>query len=309
MANIFTPRPGNATRGTSPQLPSSFPSGLRTPLIILGLAVVAFFLLNPFRIVDEGEVGVKRWLGDAYAVLPPGLNFVVPLVEDVTVFSTRRQIWKYHKVNTYSKDIQAADNLLSVNYRIDPNKALAIYGNYGPNYRETIIDPVIYQRFKEIFGKYDAREIVNQRERLGNEVLANIRQHMPDGIIIDGVQIENIDFSDEYEHAIEAAAQAEAAVRKARQELEQRKVDAEKLVVQANAEAQARVAQATAEANAIKLKGEAEAAAIQARANALRENPNLVTLTATEKWDGKLPTTFVPGSAVPFVTVPRGSQQ
>jgi regulator of protease activity HflC (stomatin/prohibitin superfamily) len=89
------------------------------------------------------------------------------------------------------------------------------------------------------------------------------------------------------------------------QELAQKKVDAEKVVVQAQADAQARLAAAKAEADAIKLKGEAEASAIQAKANALRENPGLVALTATEKWDGKLPTTFVPGSAVPFVQVPR----
>ena len=48
-------------------------------------------------------------------------------------------------------------------------------------------------------------------------------------------------------------------------------------------------------------------AALAAKAAALRDNPNYVSLTAAEKWDGKLPTTFVPGSAVPFVTVPRGS--
>ena len=128
---------------------------------------------------------------------------------------------------------------------------------------------------------------------------------MPDGIIIEGVQIENIDFSDAYETAIEAAAQAEAAVRKAKQELEQKKVDAERVVVQATADATARVTAAKAEADAIRLKGEADAAAIAAKGAALRDNPALVNLTATEHWDGKLPTTMVPGSAVPFVQVPR----
>ena len=45
--------------------------------------------------------------------------------------------------------------------------------------------------------------------------------------------------------------------------------------------------------------------AIKAKADALRENPGLVALTATEKWDGKLPSTFVPGSAVPFIQMPQ----
>ena len=36
---------------------------------------------------------------------------------------------------------------------------------------------------------------------------------------------------------------------------------------------------------------------------ALRDNPALVALIQAEKWDGKLPNTMVPGSAVPFLSV------
>jgi regulator of protease activity HflC (stomatin/prohibitin superfamily) len=219
--------------------------------------------------------------------------------------TTRTQKRTYEKVNSYSRDIQQGDNLITVNYRMDPARAIDVYARYGETYAASNIDPVIFKRFKEIFGKYDAADIVNQREKLGAEVENNIRQNMPPGIIIEGVQIENIDFSQTYEDAIEAAATAEASVRKARQELEQKKVDAEKVVVQAQADAQARIAAAKAEADAIRLKGDAEASAIKAKADALRENPGLVALTATEKWDGKLPTTFVPGSSVPFITVPQ----
>lgn len=47
----------------------------------------------------------------------------------------------------------------------------------------------------------------------------------------------------------------------------------------------------------------AAGAALRAKGEALWDNPALVQLRATELWDGKLPTTFVPGSAVPFVAV------
>jgi len=43
--------------------------------------------------------------------------------------------------------------------------------------------------------------------------------------------------------------------------------------------------------------------AIEARAKALGTNPNLVTLVQAERWNGVLPTTMVPGSAVPFVSL------
>lgn len=297
MSNIFTPRTGN--NPNRPALPSGI---LSLPIIIL--LVVGFLVVwSGFTTIDQGNIGVRLRFGQAVDTLHPGFHVIIPFMDRVVIFSTRTKKESYDKVNAYSRDIQAADNLVSVNYRVDGAKAIEVYTRYGENFIDSIISPVIFKRFKEIFGKYDAREIVNSRDKLGVEVENNIRQNMPDGIIIEGVQIENIDFSDAYESAIEAAAQAEAAVRKARQELEQKKVDAEKVVVQANADAQARVAAAKAEADAIKLKGDAEASAIKAKADALRENPGLVALTATEKWDGKLPTTMVPGSAVPFVQV------
>ncbi|MEQ1752837.1 MAG: prohibitin family protein [Micropepsaceae bacterium] len=306
MSNIFTPRTnGNPNKG-GPLLPVGTSSLFRTPLIVLAVVAVIIFLAWPFRTIDQGDVGVKLRWGQAVGILQPGLTVVVPGMEQVVVFTTRTQKRTYEKVNSYSRDIQQGDNLITVNYRMDPARAIDVYSRYGESYAASIIDPVIYKRFKEIFGKYDAADIVNQRDKLGLEVENNIRQNMPPGIIIEGVQIENIDFSATYEEAIEAAATAEAFVRKARQELEQKKVDAEKVVVQANADALARIAAAKAEADAIRLKGEAEASAIRAKADALKENPSLVALSATEKWDGKLPTTFVPGSSVPFLQIPKG---
>ncbi|HLX13811.1 MAG TPA: hypothetical protein VKS24_01225 [Bradyrhizobium sp.] len=53
----------------------------------------------------------------------------------------------------------------------------------------------------------------------------------------------------------------------------------------------------------IRVTSEAEAAAIEAGAKALGTNPNLVTLVQAERWNGVLPTTMVPGSGVPFVSV------
>ena len=48
---------------------------------------------------------------------------------------------------------------------------------------------------------------------------------------------------------------------------------------------------------------EDEADIFTVRADALRANADLVQLQAVEKWDGKLPTTMVPSSALPFINV------
>jgi uncharacterized membrane protein YqiK len=111
---------------------------------------------------------------------------------------------------------------------------------------------------------------------------------------------------------VETAMQAQAEVQKTQQQLARQKIEAEKTVVDAQAQAdkqvidatahaKATIAQAQADAQAVQLRGEAEGKAIKAKADALAQNAQLVTLIAAEKWDGKLPTTMVPGSTVPFI--------
>ncbi len=302
MSNIFTPRTSNNQKGPSGPGMSGL---LSLPFIVIAAVVIAIFM--SYTPIDEGEVGVKLRWGQAVNTLHPGFNIVFPLMESVVLLPTRTQKYTFEEpLNAYSKDIQAADNKVSVTYSIDGAKAIIVYQRYGQDFLHTIITPIVNKRFKEVFGKYEAEKIVNERQRLGEEIEVSVSKNMPEGILIEGVQIENITFSKTYEEAREQAASAEAAVNKARQQLEQKKVDAERVVVQATADATARITAAKADADAIRLKGEAEAAALQAKAAALRDNPGYVALTAAEKWDGKLPTTFVPGSAVPFVTLPRG---
>jgi regulator of protease activity HflC (stomatin/prohibitin superfamily) len=303
MSNIFTPRAGNAGKGPSG---GGYSGLLSVPIIAIAAGVIIVWM--SYTPIDEGEVGVKLRWGQAVGTLSPGFNIVIPFMESVVVFPTREQTYTFDKpLNTYSKDIQESNNKVSVTYSVDGPKAIEVYSKYGSNFLNTIITPIVNKRFKEVFGRYEAERIVNQRQKLGEEIEESVRSNMPQGILIRGVQIENIQFSEKYEDARESAAEAEAAVNKARQQLEQKKVDAERVVVQATADATARITAAKADADAIRLKGEAEAAAIQAKAAALRDNPGYVALTSAEKWDGKLPTTFVPGSTVPFVTIPRGA--
>lgn len=88
-----------------------------------------------------------------------------------------------------------------------------------------------------------------------------------------------------------------------KQNLDKERVSAEIAVTQAKGRADSELAKATAEAQAIKLRGDAEAHAIEARAKALAQNQNLVDLIKAERWDGKLPTTVIPGNTTPFLGV------
>ena len=122
---------------------------------------------------------------------------------------------------------------------------------------------------------------------------------------IEGVQIEDIAFSNEYIRSVEARIQAEVEVQRQQQTLAQEKIKAEIAVTQATGRANSIRAEAQAQADAIVLKGDAEAKAIKARADALASNANLIALMQAEKWNGQLPITMVPNGAVPFLNVAR----
>ena len=99
--------------------------------------------------------------------------------------------------------------------------------------------------------------------------------------------------------------EAEVEVQRIRQNAEREKVTAEITAIQAEAQAQAQLAESRAKAESVTLLGNAEADAIRAKGAALRDNPALVELTKAERWDGVLPTTMVPNSAVPFIEVAK----
>ncbi|MNP43227.1 hypothetical protein D3C76_1370320 [compost metagenome] len=156
---------------------------------------------------------------------------------------------------------------------------------------------------ENVFGKFNAVAAVQNRVQLVNDISTAIKATITGPVIIDSVQVENIDFSDAYEKAIEARMAAEVQVKTREQQLATEQVQAQIRVTQAQAEADSQVAQAKADALATELRGKAEAEAIKARAQALASNQNLVELTKAERWNGVLPTTVLPNGALPFIDI------
>jgi regulator of protease activity HflC (stomatin/prohibitin superfamily) len=185
---------------------------------------------------------------------------------------------------------------MAVNYHV--TDASEVYAQFGSleNMKQRIINSRAFEQLKNVFGQFDAADAIQKRALLNTEVFTAIRNAVSGPVSIDSVQIENIAFSDQYESAVEARMQAIV-------KQQQAEADKQKRIIDADASAYEVKAAADAKAHQIEVEGKAEASAIKARGDALRDNPNLPTLVATEKWNGVLPTTMVPGSALPFLNV------
>lgn len=272
--------------------------------VVAGLTALTI-LGGSWYTVDQGERGVVLRNGAIIGTAEPGLGFKFPIVDRVVRISVQDRNRMYTDVGAYSRDQQPAILALSVSYRMPEGEVTTIYERFGgeDGLVTRVIDRQLNEAVRAVFGRYNAVEAVQQRERMAMDIREAVQRAVQGPVTIVGVQLENIDFSDAYEASIEQRMLAEVEVQRVQQNAERERVQAEIRVIQATAEAEARVAQATAEAEAITLTGEAEASAIRARGAALRDNPSLVELVQAERWNGVLPTTMVPGQTVPFLNV------
>jgi len=270
--------------------------------IFLILVICAF---GSFYQIDQGERGVVLRNGKLSSVAEPGLGFKTPVIESVRRVSVRDQAMQL-KLEAYSFDQQPAEMIVSVTYRVPVDRVADLYSEYGTlaNLQARVLERRTPDAVKNVFGRFTAVRAIQEREKLGVETTQSVMAVMRDAPVqIVGVQIEEVGFSQAYEQSIEQRMLAQVQIETTRQQKETATINAEIQVVKAKADADARREQFQAEADGIRLRGEAQAAAIEARAKALATNTNLVNLIAVEKWNGALPTTQVPGSALPFIGI------
>ncbi len=273
--------------------------------IAAGAAVVVALVLlfSTAYTIDEGERGVILRLGRVVGEAGPGLHFKIPFINSVEKISVQIQKEAFEKTDvadtrleTYSRDQQPATIAMAINYHV--TDASAVYAQFGSleNMKQRVIISRAYDKLKTVFGQFDAADAIQKRTVLNAEVFEAIRKSVAGPVVIDSVQIEDITFSQQYESAVELRMQAIV-------KQQQAEADKQKRIIDADASAYEVKAASDAKAHQIEVQGKAEAGAIQARGEALRNNPALPTLVASEKWNGVLPTTMMPGNTVPFINV------
>lgn len=290
---------------------------------VIGVATFIALLMvgcNSFYTVEQGERGIHTRTGALVAVKQPGLHGKIPFIDGVQKIEIRETPieWKRGanedgtafdaRMESYSRDQQPADIAVTVTWALPGDEATIgdIFTTYGSRERlyRAVILPKATEAVKNVFGRYDAVTVIQQREKFNLDVSTTMKALMAGyPVEISAVQIQDIEFSDAYEQAVEARMMAQVEVQKREQQKQTEQINADIAVIKAEAEAKQVTLNGEARAAVTRMSGEAEAAAIRARADALASNGRLVELTLAEKWDGTLPTTMVPGGAVPFLNV------
>ena len=223
--------------------------------------ICTFLIPSSFHQVEAGQVAVMKSLGKIVGTRMPGTYFDFCLTSKYIYFDTTVQKLDIN-TNSYSSDAQTMNIQMTVQYRIDPSKAENILTEYSNMFSlAQRIEKVADDNVKSILSKYTAMKIIETRSMISPEVEQTIKEAVGNRyyVQVTAVNLTNIDFTDEFEKAVEdkvvAEQQKEAAITKAEQELEVAKLTAQAKIEAArgDAESQKIIASASAEAMALKI--------------------------------------------------------
>jgi prohibitin 1 len=267
-------------------------------IVVIVIIAAVIFIGSSVRIVNAGSVHVVTIFGKVTGhVLEPGLNFIIPFVNNTIAYNTKKVIYetspaekqghseadyKDFPVDTNTKDGQQVVIYYTVRFSADPQKVTWIAQNIGS---EINLVEKIVKADSRIWVRNIPREFNAEQLYTGNvqEVQIKIEEKLKpifnaNGIILDEVGIREIQFNQEYVKAIEA------------KQIEAVKIEAERnKAEQAKFQKEARITQAEGQAREQELQR-------------LTITPQLNQKLWIEKWDGKLPTVMGQGTNLMDIT-------
>lgn len=238
--------------------------------------------------VPTGHTGIVTTFGQVEDyTFEAGIHFKLPWQEVVNMDNRNQKATV--DLNCFSSDIQEVAVTYTINYQIQKSNAQTIYKTIGTGYFTTVIAPRIQEAVKSVIAKYNAENLIANREKLSAEVRAILLDKLEQyNIEVLDASIENLDFSDVFTNAVEAKQVAEQNKLKAQIEQEQAIIEAEAAAERAKIEAEAAAEVKRVEADAKLYATEKEAEANAKLAASLTDT--LIQYYYAMGWDGKLPT-------------------
>jgi prohibitin 2 len=280
---------------------------------IIGIIIVAIAITGSVKIVEAGYRGVLLTFGavDTSRSLDEGIHFVVPIRDQVVPMEVRTQRITEDAASA-SRDLQDVRTQVALNYRLDPDSAQLVYRQLGLDYANRIIVPAIQESVKQVTARYNAEELITQREAVKSEIEQQIRTRLAAyNIMVDTISITEFQFSDEFVRAVEAKVAAQQRALQAQNELRRIEIEAQQAEARAVGEQQANIARAEGVRQANVLQAQGEAQAITTIDEQLKQSPTYLEWLKSQKWDGHLPlvvgggTTGADGQSVtPFIEIP-----
>lgn len=285
------------------KLKEDFSVAARFAPVIGGVLAVILVILSCASYVPTGYTGIVTTFGKVHEeTLDAGINFHAPW-DNVITMDNREQRTAFN-LEAFSKDIQQVGVQGSINYNIDKSTAMNLYKDVGTGYADVLISPRIQEDVKIVIAKYTAENLIENRQSVADSIDELLKSELaPKGINVISLAIENIDFTDAFESAVEAKQVATQEKQKAKTQQEQQTMEAEQKAerdrIAAQAAADVAKIEADADAYAVKVQADAQAEANKKINASLTEE--LINYNKVNRWDGKLPTFNGGGQTIPVI--------
>jgi len=269
---------------------------LVTISIILSLILC---LVSCISYVPTGHTGIVTTFGKVHnETLDAGLAWHAPW-DNVINMDNREQRVAF-TLQAFSKDIQQVDIQGSINININKATAMILYREVGTDYVNIFVTPRIQEDVKIVIARYTAENLISNRQTASDSIYELIKQELTEkGINVISLALENVDFTDAFEAAVEAKQVATQEKQRAQTEQERMTMEEEaagkRAVIIANAEAEKAKIAAQADLEVVKIQAEAALYAGEKEAEMNKRisealSNELIQYYWIKQWNGKLPT-------------------
>lgn len=164
-----------------------------------------FLCENPYREVDQGQVGLVQTFGRLSRVVEPGLNYVNTWSETLTRVSIKINIREIPAQKCFTKDNVSVIITSVVYYNIiDPPKAIYSIADI----HEAIIERT-QTTLRDVIGGRSLQDVVEKREEIAESIEHIIAKTAFDwGVNIESILIKDLTLPDKVQSSLSMAAEA-----------------------------------------------------------------------------------------------------
>jgi len=249
--------------------------GSSTLVFIAILVAIGVTLAKGVRLVPQGFKYVVQRFGKYHITLQPGLNFVIPYIDDVAYKVTTKDIVldiPSQEVITQDNAVIIANAVAYINI-ISPEKAV-----YGVDNYTIAIRTLVQTSLRSIVGELALDQALSSRDMIKAKLKAAISDDIAEwGITLKTVEVQDIKPSS----TMQAAMEEQAAAERARRATVTR-ADGEKAAAILEAEGRLEASRRDAEAKVVL--AEASQSAIQKITSAVGQNDLPVLYLLGEKY-------------------------
>jgi len=260
-------------------------------VVVIGIALL---IISFFCRIPTGYTGIVTTFGKVHdTTLDAGIHGKAPWDTVITMDNREQRV--QFSLEAFSRDIQQVQIQGSINININKNTAMTLYKEVGIQYRDVLVTPRVQEDVKIVIAKYTAEGLIENRQAISDQIFELIKAELADkGINVISLAIENIDFTDTFESAVEAKQVATQEKQRATTQQEQATMEAQQAASRKKiaAEAEAAVQKINADAAAYAIRAEAEANSEANRMIAESLTQTLIDYTQITQWNGQLPTVY-----------------